>query len=99
MTSCTNISLNELKQKLFRHENMTILDVRQVEEYRRGNIQGSVLIPLNVLSQKINTLNKHEDIVIVCWSGTRSSEACTLLKKNGFTNIKSLQGGLSSWAS
>lgn len=94
---CTNISLTDLKQKLFRHDKMVILDVRQIEEYRSGNIQGSILIPLDILPHQLDTLDKDKEIVCVCHSGSRSQQACDILSKHGFRNVKSLSGGLSSW--
>lgn len=70
-----------------------IVDVRTVEEFRAGHVQGSVNIPLDQIASKISMLkNKKVPIIAVCRSGARSGVAANLLKKNG---LEAYNGG--SW--
>ncbi len=64
-----------------------IIDVRTKGEYQQGHIKGSVNIPLNSLANQINKLNKDKAIITCCASGARSSQAKSILKSNGFTEV------------
>jgi rhodanese-related sulfurtransferase len=52
-----------------------VVDVRDPKEFAAGNIKGSVNIPINELSKKLDTLPKDKPIVFVCGTGGRSGEA------------------------
>jgi adenylyltransferase/sulfurtransferase len=41
---------------------------------------------------------KDKEVVCLCRSGGRSSKACELLDKEGFSNVKNLKGGINEWA-
>lgn len=91
------ITVQELKLKKDNNEDFTLLDVREPHEYHISNIGGN-LIPLDQLPEKIDELDKNEEIVIMCRSGGRSAKACELLSKKGFTNVTNLKGGVNEWA-
>jgi len=61
-----------------------IIDVRTAHEYKSGHIKNAVNIPLQSLSNKLNSLYKNKAIITVCASGIRSSNAKRILKSNGF---------------
>jgi rhodanese-related sulfurtransferase len=94
---CQTISIEELKSELFSPRPVKIVDVREVEEYRAGHIEGSMLIPLGILPHRVDELNQQEDVVLVCRSGNRSEQACNILRERGFHRVRSLSGGLSAW--
>ncbi|MFM1913332.1 MAG: hypothetical protein RIR51_1170, partial [Bacteroidota bacterium] len=64
-----------------------IVDVRTPNEFKSGNIKGSINLPLQTLSSNLGKLKKDEVIITCCASGMRSSSAKSLLKSNGFTNV------------
>ena len=82
-------------------EDAVVLDVRSIAEFKDGHIVNSVNIPLNGLGNNIKQLEKHRNkpIIAVCRSGSRSGAACSLLRKNGFENVKNLRGGIMAWES
>lgn len=84
---------------LINHEDAVILDVREDSEYTQGHILNAIHIPLGALSGKIDKLNKYRDrpIIASCMTGSRSSSACSTLKKNGFENLYNLKGGVMAW--
>jgi rhodanese-related sulfurtransferase len=84
---------------MINHEDAVILDVRSMKEYGDGHIVNAVNIPLNGLSSNLKQLEKHrgKPIVTVCRSGSRSGSAGTVLRKNGFENVKNLRGGMLAW--
>ena len=69
-----------------------MLDVRTQEEYRRGNIDGTINIPLDDLRQRLGELDPSKPIYINCQSGLRSYLASRILSQNGFT-CSHLAGG------
>ncbi len=76
-------------------DNVTLLDVRTIEEYKSGHIRDATLIPLQVLNENLNKLqqNKHKHIIVYCRTGSRSVSASRILEKNGFTPLN-VKGGI-----
>ena len=76
-----------------------ILDVRTPEEVSEGYINNASTINLydEDFNAKINLIQKDKQIYVYCKSGGRSSEAAELLKKNGFSKVYNLKGGISEW--
>lgn len=93
-----NTSARELQQRLEKGEKPMIVDVREDWEYQEGHIPGSVLYPLNQIRSWANKLNKEEEIVLVCRSGSRSAVAYQFLQANGFKNLKNMSGGIITWS-
>ena len=76
---------------------LTIVDVRQPEEFNQGHIQGAQLIPLGNLANTMVSLPKSGKLVVYCRSGHRSAQAVQLLLQNGYANAVSLHGGFTAW--
>jgi len=78
-------------------DNITLLDVRTIGEFRTGHIKDARLIPVQELTENINMLegDKHKKILIYCRSGSRSVVASRILKDRGFTPIN-IKGGIIS---
>jgi hydroxyacylglutathione hydrolase len=76
-----------------------IIDVRTPAEWKAGCIQHAERLPLSeILEGKHPDGPKDQDIVLQCGSGYRSNIAGGLLKQAGFTNVKSLAGGIFAWS-
>jgi phage shock protein E len=76
-------------------EGALIIDVRTKAEYQQGHIKGSMNLPLNNLADNLAKLPKAKPIILCCASGMRSSQARSILKANGFTEVHD-GGGWSS---
>jgi sulfur dioxygenase len=78
---------------------LQIIDVRDSSEYTGvlGHIPTATLIPLEELSERLQTLDKQAPTVTVCRSGARSAQAVTTLEKAGFTHVANLAGGMINW--
>jgi rhodanese-related sulfurtransferase len=76
-------------------DNISILDVRTIPEYKAGHLRGATLIPLQVLSDNLVMLkeDKNRKIIVYCATGNRSISASRILEKNGFTPIN-VKGGI-----
>ena len=73
----------------------TIIDVRTPMEYLLGHVQGSINIPLNEISNRIEEIKSMaHPVVLCCASGSRSGHATSILKSQG---IPCENGG--SWMS
>ncbi|HEU4851584.1 MAG TPA: rhodanese-like domain-containing protein [Telluria sp.] len=79
----------------------TILDVRDAAEYANGHLRDAKHIPLGELSTRIGELGKSKDktVVVVCQRGSRADRAVRQLAAAGFTDVTSLDGGITAWQS
>ena len=65
----------------------TLVDVRTPSEFRDGNIQGAINLPLQTLGSNLNKLMKDQVIITCCRSGSRSGMARRQLQAAGFTQV------------
>ena len=79
-------SAGKSKLKELLNNGALLLDVRTRNEFASGHAKDSKNIPLDELSSSLEQLDKEQDIVVVCASGVRSSQAVSIMKKSGFTN-------------
>ncbi len=74
--------------ELIKSNKATIVDVRTREEFRGGNVAGSINIPLNEIPQRIEELKAMDQpIVLCCLSGGRSGQATMYLMQHGFKDV------------
>lgn len=73
-------------------EEQILLDVRTVEEYEQGHIDGAVHIPVDELRERLNELDKDKEVYAYCGVGIRGYIAARILKQNGF-KVRNLTGG------
>ncbi|RSK29329.1 rhodanese-like domain-containing protein [Bacillus sp. HMF5848] len=92
----TDISTAQLKT-IVSDKSKQFIDVRTPGEYKSNHIKQFKNVPLNQINSKINDLSKESEIVVICQSGMRSKNACKILKKQGFTNITNVKGGMNAW--
>ena len=91
-----SISTGNLKAVL-KDKNKQFIDVRTPAEYKARHIKEFKNIPLNTLNNRIKELDQSKEIVVICQSGMRSSQAAKQLKKAGFSNILNVSGGMNAW--
>ncbi len=95
----TNISVDEVKERLDAGEKLNLVDVRQPEETAEFNI-GGIAIPLgNIQSMETEQIDnlRDEEVIFYCRSGNRSGQAALILEQVGFSNVKNLTGGMLKW--
>ena len=90
--SCQSlISLSNQDQAL-------IVDLRSSEAFNSGHITASINIPLNDISRRSNEIiNSTKSVVLVCETGSSSTNAGETLKKEGLKDIFILRGGINEW--
>jgi rhodanese-related sulfurtransferase len=76
-----------------------LLDVRTPGEFATAHIPGSYNVPLHLLREHRDELLNHldDDVVLVCRSGARASQAESLLFATGLGNVHVLAGGVTAW--
>ncbi len=74
-----------------------LLDVRTQEEWDEYHIPGTTLIPLDQLESRVDEVPRDQDVVVVCRSGNRSQVGRDILYEAGFTQVTSMDGGVSEW--
>lgn len=90
-----DITVEELKERLEKGEDLHFYDVREEHEYEEDNL-GATLIPLGELPDHLDELEplKDEEIIIHCRSGARSGKAARYLESQGFSNVRNVLGGI-----
>jgi adenylyltransferase/sulfurtransferase len=97
VNSATEITSIELKKRLDRGEKLTIIDVREPNEYQINRIDGSILIPLGDVPRRYAEFDPNEELIMQCKSGARSGRAADFLRSVGFKKVLNLKGGILDW--
>jgi NADPH-dependent 2,4-dienoyl-CoA reductase/sulfur reductase-like enzyme/rhodanese-related sulfurtransferase len=74
-------------------DNSVFLDVRTIEEFKKGTIPHSIHIPIDELRERIHELPKDRHLIVYCRTGIRSYAAIRILKQSGFEHLSNLSGG------
>ncbi|TAK95198.1 rhodanese-like domain-containing protein [Patescibacteria group bacterium] len=90
-----NISSQEF-QELYEKaaDKLEIIDVREAEEFAAAHVQGSKLIPMNEVEERLDEIDWHKEVVFVCRSGSRSGMMANLVAAQHGKTIKNLSGGV-----
>ena len=94
-----NLTPHQLKEKLDRGEEPILLDVREPWEFSLSRIEGSRLIPMKELFDRLPDLDSHAETVVICHHGARSAYVTRILDRTGFENAYNLEGGLDAYSS
>ncbi|MCZ7609146.1 MAG: rhodanese-like domain-containing protein [Ignavibacterium sp.] len=96
-----SLTMSEFKEKLKSDSSIVVLDVRTPEEFTGplGNVKSSINIPLQVLNQRANELEKFKDkeILVICRTQNRSAAAVDYLRRAGY-NSKYILGGMAEFS-
>jgi rhodanese-related sulfurtransferase len=79
--------------------NTVVVDVREVDEFNKGHIEGAVNLPLSRIKEQISSLEpyKSNQLLIICQDGTRSSQAGKITTSAGLKDVFVITGGMQSW--
>ena len=86
------ITFNNFYQ-LYQKESLSVLDVREVEEFEALHLEGVRNFPLSQLADAYEQLDKDNLYYVICKSGMRSARACKFLAEQGYEVIN-VQGGM-----
>ena len=88
----------ELSQALKGDAPPKLLDVRSSEEMDIAKIDGAMLATQDLVEEMMASWPKDAPIVTYCHKGMRSLEAASYLIGHGFTNVRTLRGGVDAWS-
>ncbi|GAB4519221.1 MAG: molybdopterin-synthase adenylyltransferase MoeB [Haliangiales bacterium] len=88
-----------VKKLLDQGSQATLIDVREQAEYVQGYIPGASWIPRGFLELRIedSVADRDAPLILYCAGGTRSALAARSLHELGYTDVKSMAGGFTSW--
>lgn len=86
----------EIQLRIKNGDAVTILDVREQDEWESGHIPGTKHIPLGQIARALNELDPEKETIVVCRSGNRSGMACEFLASMGHKVIN-MTDGMSAW--
>jgi rhodanese-related sulfurtransferase len=84
---------------LINREDALVIDVREPNEYAAGHVLGAKNMPLArlVAGATEQLKRKERPIIVYCDGSERAGKAAALLKRQGFTRVANLSGGLNGW--
>jgi glyoxylase-like metal-dependent hydrolase (beta-lactamase superfamily II)/rhodanese-related sulfurtransferase len=90
-----DVEADELMMDLPHDDNLVVLDVRRSPEFADGHLAESMNIPLNDMTDpgSMANLDDTQNLYVHCAGGYRSVIASSLLKRQGFHNLRNIVGG------
>lgn len=80
-------------------DSVTVIDVREADEYEQGAVPGARFLPRGLLERDITSLipDINTPLVLYCAGGSRSALAAASIKAMGYESVLSLEGGFEKW--
>ena len=96
-----DLGATEFQTALTAESKAQILDVRTIDEFQNGHIEGAINADMSsaAFKQIASGLDKDKTVFVYCLSGARSASAAGMLKEMGFKSIVNLTGGMLAWQS
>ena len=82
--------------QLYQNEQLSLVDVREVEEFQTLHLEGAHNLPLSQLADTYEQLDKDQLYYVICKSGMRSARACQFLAEQGY-DVINVQGGMTTF--
>lgn len=89
------ITFNDFYQ-LYQNSSLSVLDVREAEEFETLHLEGAQNLPLSQLADIYDQLDKDLLYYVICKSGMRSARACQFLAEKGY-DVINVQGGMTAF--
>jgi rhodanese-related sulfurtransferase len=82
--------------RMLNHDNAVMIDMRTDKEYGEGHVVNAIHVPS---ADNVTQLDKYRDkpVIVYCNSGSRSAGFCSRLRKQGFSSVYNLRGGIHGW--
>jgi hydroxyacylglutathione hydrolase len=99
VSGISRISADDLRRRLERGEETTILDVRTTHEWEAGHVEGATHLPVGDVVSHAREFASRPMVATMCEGGTRSLLAASLLARAGLTNVVNVTGGMRAYRS
>jgi rhodanese-related sulfurtransferase len=94
--SIPEVSVDDLDRRMT-DSSVTVVDVREVNEYNRYHVPGVINIPLGFLALRFAEIPTDKPLLVICEHGNRSLVGAEFLGKRGFEGAASVKGGTVAW--
>ncbi|HYD32807.1 MAG TPA: rhodanese-like domain-containing protein [Azospirillaceae bacterium] len=92
------IDVEELDRRRKARDAIVVLDVREPWETDLCAIDGSLLIPMSQVPQRIAEVSTDHPIAVLCHHGGRSAMVTNWLRQHGYDRAINVEGGIDAWA-
>lgn len=94
------ITCRDVKARLDAEAPFVFLDCREPDEFAVAKIDGTRLMPMSQLAERVDELaaHKQDDIIVHCHHGGRSLRVAMWLRQQGYPRASSMTGGIDRWA-
>lgn len=93
-------SINTLEAtQLINRQDALIVDVRSEDEFERGHILNARNVPVPQIEKRLGDFARHKakPIILTCESGSRCGPPAAVLRREGFSQVFILSGGIAAW--
>lgn len=91
------VTPQEVEKWMKEKKDIQFIDVREVEEFEAGHIEGVTLIPLSEFGERMKEIDPGKETVFICRSGARSGKVCEYLSAHGNQKTYNMVGGMLNW--
>jgi rhodanese-related sulfurtransferase len=87
-------------RELLSQQKALVFDIREPSEHATGFAAGALLLPMSQLDKRVGEIPKDpaQPVLIICNTQNRSSKVVQALVEAGWTNVRYVHGGMSTWA-
>ena len=99
-THIKETNVDAVRHRQLEGEHICLIDVREDREWVSGHLPGAIHLGKGVIERDIEQIiaDKKSEIILYCGGGYRSALAALSLKKMGYTQVVSMDGGFHGWA-
>ena len=97
MSQFEAIDVHGLAALLAADPDVTLIDVRNPDEYAAGHVGQAVNIPMSVIPVRVSEIPKDRTTYYICAVGGRSGQVCAWLAEQGYS-VVNIDGGTNGWA-
>jgi hydroxyacylglutathione hydrolase len=91
------LTVYELKAKIDRREELTILDVRGENEWSKGHIKGAQHIYVGRIKERMAEIPKERPVAVLCNVGHRAGLGASILLREGYRKVYNVLGSMAAW--
>ena len=92
------VTVQELADLLKSPQPPKLLDIREQPEWELAHIAGTQPLTQALMDEALATWNKSTPVITICHHGIRSLNMAGFLKKQGFSDVRSMKGGMDAWS-
>ena len=99
LSKVPEVDVYQVKNKLEKGEQFTLIDVREDNEWNLGRIPTAIHLGKGIIERDIESVveDRNAELILYCQGGFRSALAAESLNKMGYQNVFSMSGGFGAW--